>query len=78
MDGRRAGFFPGFATRPGNPGSGLGSGSKILNSGFRAGLVFGYGIRVPGRKPGIFRNFFESTMFDKNYIFYKGLVEILS
>ena len=30
-DGRRAGFGPGFATRPGNPGSGL----KILNSGFR-------------------------------------------
>ena len=38
--------------------AGLGSVSKILNSGFRAGLVFGSGFRVPGRKPGIFWNFF--------------------
>ena len=57
-DGRRAGFCPGFATRPGNPGSGPGSGSQILNSGFRAGLDFGSGFRVPGRKPGIFGIFF--------------------
>ena len=53
-DRRRAGFCPGFATRPGNPGSG----SQILNSGFRAGLDFGSGFRVPGRKPGIFWIFF--------------------
>ena len=57
-NGRRAGFCPGFATRPGNPGSGLGSGSQILNFGFRAGLDFGSGFRVPERKPRIFRFFF--------------------
>ena len=34
------GAGPGFTTRPGNPDSG----SKILNSGFRAGFVFGSGL----------------------------------
>ena len=47
-DGRQAGFIPSFATRPGDPGSG----SEILNSGFRAGFVFASGFRVPGRNPG--------------------------
>ena len=49
------GARPGFAARPGYPGSGPGFGSKILNSVFRAGFVFASG--YPDENPEFF-NFF--------------------
>ena len=48
-----------MGARPGNPGSG----SKVLNSGFRAVFVFGSGFRVPSENPDFLDFFlFESEM----------------
>ena len=79
-DGRRAEFCPGFANQPGNPGSGPGFGSKIVNSG--PGLILAPGSGYPDENPEFFGFFkvyaalIEPNLTDRTFFKHLNNLEI--